>query len=142
MTITQVGKGENNRKRIKTSLSVLTYDSSTTIEDKRIYRQKSLRVKWKLKKLYFTWNLLLTVVMLEKVEVQYWNKDLEARSAKQPLCTKYYNTNENASSASGCFSRKKSRLIANQFSPSTKTDLLKKDSKTFHIQNSPVALLD
>ena len=65
MTITQAGKGENNRKRIKTSLSVLTYDSSTTIEDKRIYRQKSLRVKWKLKKLYFTWNLLLTVVMLE-----------------------------------------------------------------------------
>ena len=45
MTITQVGKGENNRKRIKTSLSVLTYDSSTTIEDKRIYGQKSLRVK-------------------------------------------------------------------------------------------------
>ena len=45
MTITQAGKGENNRKRIKTSLSVLTYDSSTTIEDKRIYRQKSLTVK-------------------------------------------------------------------------------------------------
>ena len=45
MTITQAGKGENNRKTVKTSLPVLPYDSSTTIEDKRIYRQKSLRVK-------------------------------------------------------------------------------------------------
>ena len=36
ITITQAGKGENNRKTVKTSSPVLTYDSSTTIEDKRI----------------------------------------------------------------------------------------------------------
>ena len=36
MTITQAGKGENNRETVKTSLPVLTYDSSTTIEDKNI----------------------------------------------------------------------------------------------------------
>ena len=39
MAITQAGKGENNRKTVKTSLPVLTYDSSTTIEDK-IIQQK------------------------------------------------------------------------------------------------------
>ena len=56
MTITQAGKGENNRKTLKTSLPVLSHDSSTTIEDKRIqekYRQKSLRVKRKLIKTLF-----------------------------------------------------------------------------------------
>ena len=36
MTITQAGKGKNNRETVKTSLPVLTYNSSTTIEDKNI----------------------------------------------------------------------------------------------------------
>ena len=42
MKITQAGKGENNRKTVKTSLPVLTYDSSTTIEDKRTQYNRNI----------------------------------------------------------------------------------------------------
>ena len=65
----------------------------------------------------FNLKSFVTVVILESRSTVLKYKRQVARSARQPLCTKYYNMNENASSASGCVNRKKSRLTANQFSP-------------------------
>ena len=59
---------------------------STTIEGKRIqqkYKQKSLRVKWKLTKSIFNLKPFVTVSILKSKSTA--NKDL-ARSAKQRLC--------------------------------------------------------
>ena len=63
---------------------------STTIEGKRIqqkYKQKSLRVKWKLTKSIFNLKPFVTVSILKSKSTA--NKDL-ARSAKQRLCSIYY----------------------------------------------------
>ena len=63
----------------------------------------------------FNLKSFVTVVILESRSTVLKYKRQVARSARQPLCTKYYNMNENASSASGRFNRKKRRLIASQF---------------------------
>ena len=85
---------------------------------------------------------LLVFLFFKKVKVLEQKLATFARSAKQRLCTIYYNLNEIARSAIVCSNRKKRGLITSfLFLKQNKYISNSQVSKTFHIPNSAVATI-